>query len=51
MQEPDGVRIDHSFNIEVMFDSEVNVWVASCDQIGLATEEELTLPQTSKNPT
>ncbi len=38
MKELDGVRIDHSFNIEVIFDSEVNVWVALCDEIGLATE-------------
>ena len=33
-------RLDHFFEVEVIYDQEANVWVAVCDELGLATEGE-----------
>jgi hypothetical protein len=33
-------RLDHFFEVEVVYDPEANVWVAICDELGLATEGE-----------
>ena len=40
VHEVDGMRVDHSFNIEVIYDAGADVWVAACDEIGLVTEEK-----------